>query len=377
MRQRCWLPRFCAPSSLHRQPARRARTSSRIERPSTTWTRALLLDAGVDVEHTGFRAGEGQQTVHLSLFPSQADTLEDRGVELEAVEVEASTMSKSLRQAIDGGDSPNPFYTVYRSYSEPGGILDEMEAIAAEHRDIVKLMTIGHTTLGKPIKVVKITNDARNTPDNTRIPVLYSAVNHAREWIAAETNRRLMNWFVDNRDSDLMQSLLQDARAVGHADHERRRLRLHVHVRRPRRGGRHVQRPAVAERQPAVAQEPARQRRRRPVRRRRRRRRPEPQLLDRLEPRPRGLERQHRLRDLPRPVGACRSPRTRRTTACCAASTSSSSSTTTRRRSFCCTRSGPTPTTRRPTTASSRRSPARTATPRSTRTSRSGPRTST
>ena len=48
-----------------------------------------LLAAGVDVEHTGFKAGEGEQTVHLSLFPSQADTLEDRGVELEAVEVEA------------------------------------------------------------------------------------------------------------------------------------------------------------------------------------------------------------------------------------------------------------------------------------------------
>ena len=57
--------------------------------------------------------------------------------------------------------------------------------------------------------MLKITNDARNTPDNTRIPVLYSAVNHAREWIAAETNRRLMNWFVDNRDTDLMQSLLR------------------------------------------------------------------------------------------------------------------------------------------------------------------------
>ena len=49
-----------------------------------------------------------------------------------------------------------------------------MRAIAAAHRDIVKLETIGHTTLGKPIMVLKITNDARNTPDNTRIPVLYS-----------------------------------------------------------------------------------------------------------------------------------------------------------------------------------------------------------
>ena len=70
-----------------------------------------LLDAGVDVEHTGFKAGEGEQTVHLSLFPSQANRLENQGVELEAFDVEAQTLSKSLRQAIEGGDSPNPFYT--------------------------------------------------------------------------------------------------------------------------------------------------------------------------------------------------------------------------------------------------------------------------
>ena len=169
----------------------------------------VLLDAGVDVEHTGFQPGEGPQDVNVSLYPSQADQLEERGVALEAVEIEPLDAPKALRQVLDGGDSPNPFYTVYRSYSEPGGIADEMRAIAAEHRDIVKLETIGHTTVGKPIMVLKITNNARNTPDNTRIPVLYSAVNHAREWIAAETNRRLMNWFVDNRDSDLMQSLLK------------------------------------------------------------------------------------------------------------------------------------------------------------------------
>jgi zinc carboxypeptidase/Big-like domain-containing protein len=168
----------------------------------------VLHDAGIDVEHTGFVAGDGPQDVHLSLFPSQAESLESQGVQVEEFQAEALA-SKQLRQAIDGGDSPNPFYTVYRSYSEPGGIYDEMKQLAAENRDIVKLETIGHTTLGKPIIVLKITNDARNTPDGTRIPVLYSAVNHAREWIAAETNRRLAHWFVDHKNDDLMQSLLK------------------------------------------------------------------------------------------------------------------------------------------------------------------------
>ena len=93
-----------------------------------------------------------------------------------------------------------------------------MRAIAAEHRDIVKLETSATRPLGKPIMAMKITNDARNTPDNTRIPVLYSAVNHAREWIAAETNRRLMNWFVDNQRQRPHAVAAQDSRAVDPAD---------------------------------------------------------------------------------------------------------------------------------------------------------------
>jgi hypothetical protein len=169
----------------------------------------ILHDAGVDVAHTGYKPGRGSQTIEIPLTPSEAERLEDRGVELQEVELEPPTAPKAVRQALDGGDSPNPFYTVYRSYSEPGGIKDEMIEIARQHRDVVKLMRIGKTTLGKPIYVLKITNNARNVPDGTRIPILYSSINHAREWIAAETGRRLMNWFVDNKDGDLMQSLLK------------------------------------------------------------------------------------------------------------------------------------------------------------------------
>jgi Zinc carboxypeptidase/Bacterial Ig domain len=169
----------------------------------------ILHEAGVDIGHTGYKPGEGVQRIEVALYPSQAARVEDRGVDLTEVEIKPPAGSKTLRQALNGGDSPNPFYTVYRSYSEPGGIADEMRQIAREHRDIVKLSTIGRTTLGKPIHVLKITNNARNVADNTRIPVLFSSINHAREWIAAETARRLMNWLVDNRDGDLMQSLLR------------------------------------------------------------------------------------------------------------------------------------------------------------------------
>ena len=55
------------------------------------------------------------------------------------------------------GDSPNPFFNVYRSYMEPGGIADEMKATAAANPDVMKLEQIGTSTLGKPIYAIKMT----------------------------------------------------------------------------------------------------------------------------------------------------------------------------------------------------------------------------
>ena len=148
-----------------------------------------LAKAGVDVEHTGYDHSKSYpQRVDVELLPSQAQQLEKRGLELEEVELRTLTAS-ALTDS--GGDSPNEYYDVYRMYSEPGGIYDEMRELAAEHRDIVKPVIIGTSLLGKPIIALKITKDARNAPDNSRPAILYSSVNHAREWIAAEVARRL------------------------------------------------------------------------------------------------------------------------------------------------------------------------------------------
>ena len=73
------------------------------------------------------------------------------------------------------GDSPNPFFNVWRSYCEPGGIADEMRATAAANPDVMKLEQIGTSTLGKPILAIKMTADARNVPDGARPALLFSA----------------------------------------------------------------------------------------------------------------------------------------------------------------------------------------------------------
>ena len=109
------------------------------------------------------------------------------------------------------GDSPNPFFNVYRSYMEPGGIADEMKATAAANPDVMKLEQIGTSTLGKPIYAIKMTADARNVPDGTRHAILFSAINHAREWIAAEMGRRLPVWFAEHKNDPKIKRTDPDA----------------------------------------------------------------------------------------------------------------------------------------------------------------------
>ena len=104
------------------------------------------------------------------------------------------------------------------------------------------------TLQGKPIIAVKVTKDARDVPDGRRPAVLYVSAQHAREWITPEMTRRLFHHVLDNygtRPGDHPAG--QHHRAVVPPGGQPGRLRPHLH-----RG------------QPAVAQEPARQRRRRP-----------------------------------------------------------------------------------------------------------------
>jgi Zinc carboxypeptidase len=74
----------------------------------------------------------------------------------------------------------------------------QMESLAKKYSKIAKLETIGHSLRGQPIYAMKVTADATGVADGTRPAVLYSAVQHAREWLAGETERRTLRLFLDN-----------------------------------------------------------------------------------------------------------------------------------------------------------------------------------
>jgi Zinc carboxypeptidase len=77
-------------------------------------------------------------------------------------------------------------------------IKTQMEQLAERHRNIAELQTIGHSVRGLPIYAMKVTKDARTLRDGRRPAVLYSATQHAREWLATETERRTLRLFLDN-----------------------------------------------------------------------------------------------------------------------------------------------------------------------------------
>ena len=61
-----------------------------------------------------------------------------------------------------------------------------MYELAAKYPGVTKLVKIGTTLKGREILALKVTQGARGQKDGKRPAVLFSAVQHAREWIAPE-----------------------------------------------------------------------------------------------------------------------------------------------------------------------------------------------
>src|SRR5688500_8604935 len=106
-------------------------------------------------------------------------------------------------QAADGWQVWRPYARTDVPVSGSAGnptanIKTQLERIANQNRNITKLLTIGQTIRGVPIYAIKVTRNARTVADGSRPAVLYSSVQHAREWLAGETGRRTLRLFVDN-----------------------------------------------------------------------------------------------------------------------------------------------------------------------------------
>ncbi|MBO4205817.1 M14 family metallopeptidase [Micromonospora echinofusca] len=156
-----------------------------------------LRAVGVDLGHSHVSADQvGNTTVEAVLSTRQAERLTSRGVPLTVKKVRGKEASRALREQAAAG------WTAFRSYSEPGGLRDEIVSTAARFPKLAKVETIGRTVQGKPILAVKVTKNARTVPDGKRPAVLYGSAQHAREWITPEMTRRLLHHVLDNYGHD-------------------------------------------------------------------------------------------------------------------------------------------------------------------------------
>jgi hypothetical protein len=135
--------------------------------------------------------------VDLVLSARERRRVEDLGVALtEQVNEFGYTATEYARLQHQQG------YEVWRDYSGPGGFAEEMRALTATFPDITQLEVIGQSVLGQDILAVRVTADAAGTEVGSRPAVLYNATQHAREWIAAEVDFRLLQHVVNNYGTD-------------------------------------------------------------------------------------------------------------------------------------------------------------------------------
>ena len=151
---------------------------------------AAISEAGYDI--TSQQAVTGGTQVELILTRAQRNELRRSGADVKLTRVKGGmTVKQFAAQQAESG------FEVWRSWDEPGGIRDQMYAVARDNPQLAKLVRLGTTYQGREILAVKLTQGARGQADGRRPAVLYSSTQHAREWISTEVNRRLMFWFVD------------------------------------------------------------------------------------------------------------------------------------------------------------------------------------
>src|SRR4051812_10483616 len=172
----------------------------------TSAEKLTALEAkGIDVASS--EAAGSNLSAQLVMTKAQREQVRAEGVESELTRVKGGKTVKQFAAAQAAAG-----FTVWRSYDEPGGYRDQMYALARNYPQVTKLVKIGTTLNGREILALKVTQGARDKPDGSRPSVLFSATQHAREWIATEVDRRLMYHYVtgwknnDKKIKDLLKS---------------------------------------------------------------------------------------------------------------------------------------------------------------------------
>ncbi|WP_193611821.1 M14 family zinc carboxypeptidase [Nocardioides lijunqiniae] len=186
-----------APSSAETPPTQAPSAAKSDGRLDAYVAKKVTADQLGSLAQQGYDLTEAHPTgetsqVDLILTPAEAEELRAQGIDLTLTKVKGGQTVRQFAKAQAVGG-----YTVWKSYDEPGGIRDQMVTAARRNPDVAKLVKLGTTYQGRDILALKLTYGARWRRDGSRPAVIYSATQHAREWIATEVTRRLMTSYLD------------------------------------------------------------------------------------------------------------------------------------------------------------------------------------
>ena len=164
---------------------------------TTVEVEAAMRSGGYDVISSEAMSGG---LVHLEVVMSPAEANKARktfglDISLKRDKNGTPTADAAFEEAENG-------FEVWRTWSEDGGLRDEMEFLADQYDDLTELITIGQTVQGQDIYAMRVTEKADTKRQGSRPAVLYISNQHAREWISPEVNRRLMRYYLEGYGND-------------------------------------------------------------------------------------------------------------------------------------------------------------------------------
>lgn len=185
-----------APPSATAPPAPAAAAPDKGQHLDAYTARDVTADQLATLAQQGYDLGEAHPTgdttrVDLVLTADEADKLRDQGIDVRLTRVKGGKTVRqyAAAQAANG-------YTVWRDYDGPDGYRNLLQATAQRYSGVTKLVKLGTTHQGRDILALKVTQGARGIRDGSRPAVIFSATQHAREWIAPEITRRLMDSYL-------------------------------------------------------------------------------------------------------------------------------------------------------------------------------------
>ena len=163
----------------------------------------------------GFDVTEGRRGHRIEIYGTagQARKLRDADVEVQRVQNAGVSALDTSSDPYTGSDAG---FKVWRRYDRVPGdgkeqYLELYDRLAA--RPIVQSYDLGDSHLGRDFIALKVTKGAKTGPSR-RPAVLYNALQHAREWLAGETCRRSLLYFVNNYGVDPRVTRLVDTREL-------------------------------------------------------------------------------------------------------------------------------------------------------------------